>query len=256
MSDSWDAWMCGLSGLAFFATSSYTLWKYNTYSLLMNTPHLSLSELFAAKDKYLYRDVFLYGKASASPAIKVPGNQSVTSDNYSKVIYSNYTSTRMNQQGFTIDQTHEKSSCYFKLGDNEGQLVDVRPTRDTLFIGYDVFKAAGFIELSWTQIFKSTLGFLTFVLYRAIPFTVASRYESVLDRSNEELIPNGSFVYVQGRVQQALEKLFMFPSSVTLSFEELVRPLLRRMKVSASLQVLFGISFAYFALKILRRRWQ
>mmetsp|Transcript_2059 Transcript_2059/g.4709 ORF Transcript_2059/g.4709 Transcript_2059/m.4709 type:complete len:315 (+) Transcript_2059:799-1743(+) len=246
MSETWDSWMCGLTGFAFLVSSGYTFWKYNTYSLLLAAPSISLTELFQNKDKYLYRNVFLFGKASAEPPIK-----SVTSANYSSVIYSNYSSTRMNQQGLVVDQTNEKSTCYFKIGDREENKVEVRPTRETDFIGYDAYQASGYIELSWSQTFKSILGFLTVVLHRAIPFSVASRYES-----SEELIPNDSFVYVHGRIQSAFGSLFMFPNSVTLSIEELINPILRRIKVSACLQVFFGITFGYYFVKILRRRWR
>jgi hypothetical protein len=158
-------------------SSCYTLWKYNTYSLLMSLPHVSLSELFANKDKYLYRNLFVYGQAHADPAIKVRPSQSVTSANYPSVIHSNYSTTKMNQQGFTIDQTVEKSSCYFTLSDLEQRRLEVRPSRDTEFIGMNIYRASGYLELSWTQILKSMLGLLTWIFHRAIPFSVSSRYE-------------------------------------------------------------------------------
>lgn len=71
MSETFDNWMCGLSGLAFITSSSYAIGAYYTYTALMKAPRLSVSDFFASKDTYLNHNVFLYGKATGSPPIKV-----------------------------------------------------------------------------------------------------------------------------------------------------------------------------------------
>jgi hypothetical protein len=174
MSDTWDSWLFALSGTAFILSSGFTVWGYSTYSSLINTPHISLQELFEAKDKHLYRQVFLYGQATALEPIKVVSRQSQTSVNYSEVIYSDFSKTQMNQQGFILHRSGNKTSCNFTLSDLNSRQIEVRPTSDTEFSGLEVYKASGYFELSWIQVLKSML---TWVAYRALNFSVVSKYE-------------------------------------------------------------------------------
>lgn len=74
-----------------------------------------------------------------------------------------------------MDSIVTRNNGYFNLA-NDGQSVEVRPTQSTVFHGLKVYEASGYIELSWSQIFKSILTFSTVFLYKAIPFGVATRY--------------------------------------------------------------------------------
>jgi hypothetical protein len=177
MSDTRDFWLFGLSGTAFLLSSGFTVLGYNTYNFLINTPHISLQELFEAKDKYLYRQVFVYGQATASESIKVATRQAVTSVNYSDVIYRDFSETLMNQDDFIIHRSGSTTTCNFTLRDLDNRQIEVRPTSDTEFTGLQVYQASGYFELSWTQALESMLGFFAWAVYKALNFRVVSRYE-------------------------------------------------------------------------------
>lgn len=59
-------------------------------------------------------------------------------------------------------------------------------------------------------------------------------------------------MFVGGCIDKVVDKLAIVPSTVTLTFNELIEPLAGKVKFWQCLQMLFGASCCYYAYKIIR----
>lgn len=160
MADSWNALLCGLSGIVFSVSSIYTLVMHNYYTSLLNTPHITLRKLHKHIGKYLNSKIFLYGRAFALPSLQVNEKQSLTSDIFSNVIYSYYTNRTEDIKGKTIDSASQTKFCNFNLFDLGGRSLKVETSSYTDFQGYRVHKASGTLNANWRGMLNALIRLL------------------------------------------------------------------------------------------------
>lgn len=177
MVESWDMFMFGLTGLSFTICRAFTLNALWHFNVLSEAPHLSIQELFNDPRKFLNQKVFLYGTATATTKMTVTSNQPVVADNYPSVIYSHYIHNKENQ--FNLDKETSSLINYgsFNLTNPDGSCIEVKPTPQTYFCGYKVFKRSGYIELSWLGIVQSLAYLVTDSLSEKINDHVAYAYQ-------------------------------------------------------------------------------